>query len=132
MCVNRHTYRLGFVQRGMVRLRQMVQRWCRGHQSHAGRQRQDPLGHGVPEAPQHDSPPASGGEGGEGVCVGRPGVAVGPSGQPGPPTVPGAPEEAGIESCGEEAEGPHQVILGEGDVRGGVVGRDTSSWFVSL
>ncbi|KAL8186669.1 UNVERIFIED_CONTAM: hypothetical protein K2H54_004336 [Gekko kuhli] len=44
--VNRHTYRLGFVQRGMVRLRQMVQRSSRGHQRHAGQRRQDPLGYG--------------------------------------------------------------------------------------
>ncbi|KAL8169301.1 UNVERIFIED_CONTAM: hypothetical protein K2H54_043739 [Gekko kuhli] len=60
--LNRHSYRLGFVQRGMVCLCNMVQRSCRGRRRHAGRGRVDTLGRGVPEAPRQDSPPASEGE----------------------------------------------------------------------
>ncbi|KAL8163071.1 UNVERIFIED_CONTAM: hypothetical protein K2H54_006223 [Gekko kuhli] len=62
--LNRHSYRLGFVQRGMVHLRNMMQRSGRGQQQRRGRRRLVPLGS---EAPWRDSPPASGGEGGKGT-----------------------------------------------------------------
>ncbi|KAL8163033.1 UNVERIFIED_CONTAM: hypothetical protein K2H54_003661, partial [Gekko kuhli] len=109
----RHTYRLGFIQRAMVRLRQMVQR-SRGIGQQQQR-RQDPQ-----QAPRPSSPMASVAEGG-------------PAEQAGPPTGPAVEEVAGHESSPEEAEGPHQAITGEGEGAaqsgGKVLLRDMSSWF---
>ncbi|KAL8221123.1 UNVERIFIED_CONTAM: hypothetical protein K2H54_059646, partial [Gekko kuhli] len=89
--LKRHTYRLSFIQRSVVRLRQMGQQ----------RRRQDPQ-----QAPRPSSPMAIVAEGG-------------PAEQAGPPTGPAVEEVAGQESSLEEAEGLHQAIPGEGGSRGG-------------
>ncbi|KAL8199263.1 UNVERIFIED_CONTAM: hypothetical protein K2H54_038906 [Gekko kuhli] len=68
--LNRHSYRLGFIQRGMVRQQNMLQRSIRPRQHRAVRRRAQEIGCGVPEAASQDSPPARGEEGGEGAWVG--------------------------------------------------------------
>ncbi|KAL8186172.1 UNVERIFIED_CONTAM: hypothetical protein K2H54_065769 [Gekko kuhli] len=60
--LNRHSYHLGFIQRGMVRQRNMLQRAMRPRQHRAVRRRAQQLGRGVPEAASQDSPPARGEE----------------------------------------------------------------------
>ncbi|KAL8221061.1 UNVERIFIED_CONTAM: hypothetical protein K2H54_058119 [Gekko kuhli] len=99
--LKRHTYRLSFIQRSMVRLRQMVQRSRGIGQQQRQRRRQDPQ-----QAPRPSSPMARVAEGG-------------PAEQAGPPTGPAVEEVAGHESSLEEAEGPHQAIPGEEGSRGG-------------
>ncbi|KAL8186167.1 UNVERIFIED_CONTAM: hypothetical protein K2H54_065646, partial [Gekko kuhli] len=68
---NRHSYRLGFIQRGMVRQRNMLQRSMRPRQHRAVRRHAQQLGRGVPEAASQDSPPGPG-------LVSRDGVHGGP------------------------------------------------------
>ncbi|KAL8207041.1 UNVERIFIED_CONTAM: hypothetical protein K2H54_040518 [Gekko kuhli] len=60
--LNRHSYRLGFIQRGMVQQRNMLQRSMRPRQHRGVRRRAQQLGCGVPEAASQDSPPARGEE----------------------------------------------------------------------
>ncbi|KAL8219096.1 UNVERIFIED_CONTAM: hypothetical protein K2H54_005684 [Gekko kuhli] len=55
--LNRHSYRLGFIQRGMVQQRNMLQRAMRPRQHRAVRRRAQQIGCGVPEAASQDSPP---------------------------------------------------------------------------
>ncbi|KAL8221348.1 UNVERIFIED_CONTAM: hypothetical protein K2H54_066267 [Gekko kuhli] len=61
--LNRHSYHLGFIQRGMVRQRNMLQRSMQPRQHCAVRRRAQQIGCGVPEAASQDSPPARGEEG---------------------------------------------------------------------
>ncbi|KAL8178916.1 UNVERIFIED_CONTAM: hypothetical protein K2H54_057652 [Gekko kuhli] len=68
--LNHHSYRLGFIQRGMVQQQNMLQRSMQPRQHRAVRRHAQQLGRGVPEAASQDSPPARGEEGGEGAWVG--------------------------------------------------------------